>query len=64
MYWLTTNLISIVQTRIIRQPLLRERLGLGELIKWKPEDLPMGDMNKQFSSAFAAKDTKVKDSKG
>jgi len=42
LYWLTTNLISIAQTQLIRHPSLRSSLGIGELIKWKQEDLPLG----------------------
>ena len=40
-YWLTNNVISLVQSRVIKRPAVRERLGIGEMIKWKPEDLPM-----------------------
>ena len=42
-YWLTNNVISLVQSRVVRQPAVRERLGIGEMIKWKPEDLPMNN---------------------
>ena len=40
-YWLSTNLISIVQTRIIRQPTFRKQIGLGQMKVWDDKDLPM-----------------------
>ena len=40
-YWLTNNIISLVQSRVIKRPSVREKLGIGEMIQWKPEDLPM-----------------------
>merc|ERR1712098_188432 len=40
-YWLSNNLISLVQARVVRHPEIRQRLGIGEIIHWKPEDLPM-----------------------
>ena len=40
-YWLTNNMISLVQARVIKRPAVREKLGIGEMIQWKPEDLPM-----------------------
>ena len=41
LYWLTNNIISIVQARILKRPAVRQKLGIGEMIVWKPEDLPM-----------------------
>lgn len=43
LYWLTTNLISIVQARTLKFPPIRKRLGINELIAWKPEQLPTLD---------------------
>jgi len=40
-YWLTNNLISIVQASLIRRRDIQQRLGIGEMIKWSPDDLPM-----------------------
>merc|ERR1712098_472778 len=40
-YWLTNNIISVFQSSLLRAPAVREKLGIGEMIKWKPEDLPM-----------------------
>ena len=41
LYWLTNNIISIVQARILKRPAVRQKLGIGEMTVWKPEDLPM-----------------------
>ena len=41
LYWLSNNMISLVQARIFRQPAVRRKLGIEEMIVWKPEDLPM-----------------------
>lgn len=41
LYWLTNNLISLVQARIFKLPAVRKKFGIGEIIAWKPEDLPM-----------------------
>ena len=41
LYWLTNNLISLVQARVFKLPAVRQKLGIGEIIAWKPEDLPM-----------------------
>ena len=41
LYWLTNNIISVVQARILKQPAVREKLGIGQMTVWKPEDLPM-----------------------
>ena len=40
-YWLSNNLISLVQARVVKHPEIRKKLGIGEIIHWKPEDLPM-----------------------
>jgi len=44
-YWLTTNLISIMQSRILRLKPIREKLGIGEMIRWQEKDLPMNQMS-------------------
>ena len=41
LYWLTNNIISVVQARILKQPAVRQKLGIGEMTVWKPEDLPL-----------------------
>ena len=38
-YWMTNNLLTIAISTTIRQPGIKERLGIGEMIKHKPEDL-------------------------
>ena len=40
-YWLSNNMISLVQSRVIKLPAVRDKLGIGEMKKWTPEDLPM-----------------------
>jgi len=40
-YWLTNNAITLCQARLLSQKSVRQRLGIGELIKWKDEDLPL-----------------------
>merc|ERR1719340_425424 len=47
-YWLTKNMISLAQSRIIKRPAVREKLGIGEMIVWKPEDLPMTNFYKEM----------------
>ena len=39
-YWLTNNMISLVQSRVMKRPAVKEYLGIGQMTKWKPEDLP------------------------
>ena len=49
-YWLCNNMISLVQARVVRLPGVREKLGIGEMIVWKPEDLPMNSFYVSFES--------------
>ncbi len=44
-YWLTTNLISMSQSRILKIKPVREKFGIGELKKWNDTDLPMNQMS-------------------
>jgi len=39
-YWVTNNMISLVQSTIMKRPQVRDFLNIPEIIKWKPEDLP------------------------
>lgn len=51
-YWLTSNFISIFQARLIRWDPIREKLGIPEMIKWKPHDLPMNNFSfKSYESS-------------
>lgn len=45
MYWLSTNIISITQSNSLKIEPVRAKLGLGKMIKWKPEELPMQGLN-------------------
>ena len=40
-YWCTNNFISLVQSRVVKHPVIKKKLGIGEMIQWKPSDLPM-----------------------
>ena len=40
-YWCTNNFISLVQSRVVKHPAIKKKLGIGEIIQWKPSDLPM-----------------------
>lgn len=40
-YWVTNNFISLGQSALMRRPAVRKYFAIGELIKWKPGDLPM-----------------------
>ncbi len=44
-YWLTTNIISMSQSRILKIKPIREKFGIGELKKWNETDLPMNQMS-------------------
>ena len=47
-YWLSNNMISLVQSRVIKLPAVRDKLGIGEMKKWKPEELPMTNFYVSF----------------
>ncbi|XP_023332319.1 mitochondrial inner membrane protein OXA1L [Eurytemora carolleeae] len=48
LYWFSNNVISVIQAQIIRHPQIRLQLGIGEMIKWKPEDLPMKNYQEEI----------------
>ena len=56
-YWLTNNFISLIQSRVVKYPPVRERLGIGEMTQWKPEDLPMTNFYVSKSTIYINKDT-------
>ena len=41
-YWLTTNLISLVQARILKLPACRKALNIPQLIEHKKVEPPKG----------------------
>jgi len=47
-YWLSNNIISVIQAKFIRTPAIRGKLGFGEMIKWKPEDLPLAKFQEEM----------------
>lgn len=49
LYWLTNNILSVIQAKVIRRPEVRAKLGIAEMIVWKPEDLPMTNFYSQLS---------------
>ena len=69
LYWLINNIITLGQATLLRQKSVRERLGIGELIKWRDEDLPlknnpfayMGGGNDKKSLVERIKEEQVKE---
>jgi len=49
-YWLSNNIISVVQARVVRLPAVRQKLGIGEMIHWNPNDLPMTTLWDQLNA--------------
>ena len=39
-YWMTNNIISLVQATAMRKKSVQDFFGIPEMTKWKPEDLP------------------------
>lgn len=52
-YWMSNNLISLVQASILRRKDVREKLGFEEFIKWKPSDLPMTSFHEELKREMA-----------
>jgi len=40
-YWLSTNLMSLGQTLLLKPEAVRTHFGIGKMIQWKDEDLPV-----------------------
>ena len=51
-YWLSNNMISLVQSRVIKLPAVRDKLGIGEMKKWNPEELPMTNFYVSIANKF------------
>ncbi len=39
-YWCTSNIISLLQVFILKQPLVRQYLKIPAVVRYKPEELP------------------------
>jgi len=59
-YWVTNNFISLCQSRILRLPAVRDFCGIPEIVKWKPEDLPMTTFMDQLKAAHTEQEKKKK----
>jgi len=59
-YWVTNNFISLCQSRILRIPAVRQSCGIPEIIKWKPEELPMTTFMEQLKAAHIEQEKKKK----
>lgn len=53
LYWVTNNFISLLQSAVMRRPAVRNYLAIPELIKWKPDDLPMTNFFEQMKKEQA-----------
>jgi len=52
-YWLTNNMISLVQSRVIKRQAVRDYLQIPEMTKWKPEDLPATYFHEELKKEMA-----------
>jgi len=59
-YWVTNNFISLCQSRVLRLPAVRDFCGIPEIVKWKPEDLPMTTFMDQLKAAHTEQEKKKK----
>jgi len=50
-YWLTTNLVSLGQTMLLKPDWVRQKLDIGEMIKWNEDDLPFSKHGGLFGTA-------------
>ena len=41
-YWFITNMASIIIAKIVRTKILRQKLGIPELVKWNKDNMPVG----------------------
>merc|ERR1712080_227858 len=53
LYWVTNNFISLLQSAMMRRPAVRNYFSIPELIKRKPEDLPMTNFWEQMKKEAA-----------
>jgi len=59
LYWVTNNFISLAQSIVMRKPAVRNYLAIPELIKWKPDDLPMTNFFEQMKQEQAKQKKKA-----
>jgi len=52
-YWCTNNIISLVQSRALKNPEIRKKLNLAEPIEWKPSDLPMTNFQEEMKKEMS-----------
>jgi len=52
-YWLSNNMISLVQSRVMKRQAVRSYLGIPEMTKWKPEDLPATQFHEELKREIA-----------
>eukprot|EP00088_Acartia_fossae_P064005 TRINITY_DN7850_c0_g2_i1.p1 TRINITY_DN7850_c0_g2~~TRINITY_DN7850_c0_g2_i1.p1 ORF type:complete len:528 (+),score=107.74 TRINITY_DN7850_c0_g2_i1:36-1586(+) len=52
-YWLSNNLISLVQARTLKLPAVREKLGIEEMKTHDPKDLPMNNFMEEMKRESA-----------
>lgn len=52
-YWLSNNIISLVQSRVMKRPAVREYFQIPEMTKWKPEDLPATQFHEELKRELA-----------
>lgn len=51
-YWLTTNVISLLQSRFLKIQVMRKALKIPIMIKHKPQDMAPGGKKKGFQESF------------
>lgn len=52
-YWLSNNLISLAQSRVMKRQAVRTYFGIPEMTKWKPEDLPATQFHEELKREIA-----------
>merc|ERR1712243_351410 len=52
-YWLSNNMISLVQSRVMKRQAVRTYFGIPEMTKWKPEDLPATQFHEELKREIA-----------
>jgi len=52
-YWMTNNIISLVQATAMRKKSVQDYFGIPEMTKWKPEDLPATSFHEELKREIA-----------
>lgn len=58
-YWLSNNLISLVQARVMRRKSVQSFLGIKEMTIWKPEELPLTNFHEELKREMAIQQRKT-----